>query len=146
MLRLDMSEYMERHSVAKLIGAPPGVHCVPPHTKPSTPKSPHAVCTPIQVDTCLPENCVDLSGYVGYGDGGKLTESVRRKPFCVLLLDEIEKAHPDVFNILLQVTMLPLVTCLCTPLIIDCFALPCLSDSICRIMYCQSEFCSCLHA
>lgn len=65
MLRLDMSEYMERHSVAKLIGAPPG--------------------------------------YTGYGDGGKLTEAVRRKPFCVLLLDEIEKAHPDVYNILLQV-------------------------------------------
>ncbi|KAL3152029.1 hypothetical protein ABBQ32_001144 [Trebouxia sp. C0010 RCD-2024] len=65
MLRLDMSEYMERHSVAKLIGAPPG--------------------------------------YVGYGDGGKLTEAVRRKPFCVLLFDEMEKAHPDVYNILLQV-------------------------------------------
>ncbi|KAA6426559.1 MAG: ATP-dependent Clp protease ATP-binding subunit clpA protein [Trebouxia sp. A1-2] len=74
MLQLDMSEYMERHSVAKLIGAPPG--------------------------------------YVGYGDGGKLTESVRRKPFCVLLLDEIEKAHPDVFNILLQVNMLPLTVCM----------------------------------
>ena len=47
--------------------------------------------------------CLD-AGYVGYGDGGKLTETVRRKPFCVLLLDEIEKAHPDVYNILLQVT------------------------------------------
>ena len=44
-------------------------------------------------------------GYVGYGDGGKLTEAVRRKPFCVVLLDEIEKAHPDVFNILLQVSL-----------------------------------------
>jgi ATP-dependent Clp protease ATP-binding subunit ClpC len=65
MIRLDMSEYMERHTVSKLVGAPPG--------------------------------------YVGFGEGGKLTEAVRRKPFCVLLLDEIEKAHPDVFNILLQV-------------------------------------------
>ena len=43
------------------------------------------------------------AGYIGYGDGGKLTEAVRRKPFCVLLLDEVEKAHPDVYNILLQV-------------------------------------------
>lgn len=65
MIRLDMSEYMEPHSVAKLIGSPPG--------------------------------------YVGYDDGGQLTERVRRRPYCVLLLDEIEKAHPDVFNILLQV-------------------------------------------
>ncbi len=66
MIRLDMSEYMERHTVAKLIGAPPG--------------------------------------YLGYDEGGKLTEAVRRRPFAVVLLDEIEKAHPDVFNILLQVT------------------------------------------
>ncbi|KAF6163771.1 hypothetical protein GIB67_012130 [Kingdonia uniflora] len=65
MLRLDMSEYMERHSVSKLIGSPPG--------------------------------------YVGYGEGGTLTEAVRRRPFTVVLLDEIEKAHPDIFNILLQV-------------------------------------------
>jgi ATP-dependent Clp protease ATP-binding subunit ClpB len=65
MIRLDMSEYMERHTVAKLIGAPPG--------------------------------------YVGYDEGGQLTEAVRRKPFSVILLDEIEKAHPDVFNILLQI-------------------------------------------
>jgi ATP-dependent Clp protease ATP-binding subunit ClpC len=65
MIRLDMSEYMERHTVSKLIGAPPG--------------------------------------YVGYGEGGKLTEAVRRKPFSVVLFDEIEKAHPDVFNVLLQV-------------------------------------------
>lgn len=65
MIRIDMSEYMERHSVARLIGAPPG--------------------------------------YVGYEEGGQLTERVRRKPYCVLLLDEIEKAHPDVHNILLQV-------------------------------------------
>ncbi|MGI9474196.1 MAG: ATP-dependent chaperone ClpB [Rubripirellula sp.] len=65
MLRIDMSEFMERHSVARLIGAPPG--------------------------------------YVGYEEGGKLTEAVRRRPYSVLLLDEIEKAHPDVFNILLQV-------------------------------------------
>ncbi|KAL0560880.1 hypothetical protein IC582_001295 [Cucumis melo] len=64
MLRLDMSEYMERHSVSKLIGSPPG--------------------------------------YLGYGDGGTLTEAIRRKPFTVVLLDEIEKAHPDVFNIVLQ--------------------------------------------
>jgi ATP-dependent Clp protease ATP-binding subunit ClpB len=65
MLRIDMSEYMEKHSVARLVGAPPG--------------------------------------YVGYDEGGQLTEAVRRRPYSVLLLDEIEKAHPDVFNILLQV-------------------------------------------
>lgn len=65
MVRIDMSEYMEKHAVAKLIGAPPG--------------------------------------YVGYDEGGQLTETVRRSPYCVLLLDEIEKAHSDVFNILLQV-------------------------------------------
>ena len=64
MVRLDMSEYMEKHSVARLIGAPPG--------------------------------------YVGYDEGGQLTEAVRRRPYRVILLDEIEKAHPDVFNILLQ--------------------------------------------
>ncbi len=64
-VRIDMSEYMEKHSVARLIGAPPG--------------------------------------YVGYDEGGQLTEAVRRRPYCVVLLDEIEKAHPDVFNILLQV-------------------------------------------
>jgi len=64
MVRLDMSEYMERHTVSRLIGAPPG--------------------------------------YVGYEEGGKLTEAVRRRPYCVVLLDEIEKAHRDVFNILLQ--------------------------------------------
>jgi ATP-dependent Clp protease ATP-binding subunit ClpB len=65
MVRIDMSEYMEKHSVARLIGAPPG--------------------------------------YVGYDEGGQLTEAVRRKPFAVVLFDEIEKAHPDVFNVLLQV-------------------------------------------
>ena len=65
MIRIDMSEYMEKHSVARLIGAPPG--------------------------------------YVGYEEGGYLTEAVRRKPYSVILLDEVEKAHPDVFNILLQV-------------------------------------------
>ena len=65
MIRLDMSEYMEKHTVARLIGAPPG--------------------------------------YVGYEEGGQLSESVRRKPYCVVLFDEIEKAHPDVFNVLLQV-------------------------------------------
>jgi ATP-dependent Clp protease ATP-binding subunit ClpB len=65
MVRLDMSEFMERHTVSRLIGAPPG--------------------------------------YVGYEEGGKLTEAVRRRPYCVILLDEIEKAHRDVFNILLQV-------------------------------------------
>lgn len=65
MVRIDMSEYMEKHSVARLIGAPPG--------------------------------------YVGYEEGGQLTEAVRRRPYCVILFDEIEKAHPDVFNILLQV-------------------------------------------
>ncbi len=64
MVRLDMSEYMEKHSVARLVGAPPG--------------------------------------YVGYEEGGHLTEAVRRRPYAVLLLDEIEKAHPDVFNVLLQ--------------------------------------------
>ena len=65
MIRVDMSEFMEKHSVSRLIGAPPG--------------------------------------YVGYEEGGYLTEHVRRKPYCVILLDEVEKAHPDVFNILLQV-------------------------------------------
>ena len=65
MIRIDMSEYMEKFSVQRLIGAPPG--------------------------------------YVGYDEGGQLTEAVRRRPYCVILLDEIEKAHPDVFNILLQV-------------------------------------------
>ncbi len=64
-VRLDMSEYMEKHSVARLIGAPPG--------------------------------------YVGYDEGGQLTEAVRRKPYCVVLFDEVEKAHPDVFNTLLQI-------------------------------------------
>ena len=65
MVRIDMSEYMEKHSVSRLIGAPPG--------------------------------------YVGYDEGGQLTEAVRRKPYSVILFDEVEKAHPDVFNILLQV-------------------------------------------
>ena len=65
MVRLDMSEYMERHSVSKLVGAPPG--------------------------------------YVGFGQGGTLTEAIRRRPFTILLFDEIEKAHPDVFNVLLQI-------------------------------------------
>jgi ATP-dependent Clp protease ATP-binding subunit ClpC len=65
MIRLDMSEFMERHTVARLVGAPPG--------------------------------------YVGYDEGGQLTEAVRRKGYCVILFDEIEKAHPDVFNILLQI-------------------------------------------
>jgi ATP-dependent Clp protease ATP-binding subunit ClpB len=65
MVRLDMSEYMEKHTVARLIGAPPG--------------------------------------YVGYDEGGQLTEAIRRRPYAVILLDEIEKAHPDVFNVLLQV-------------------------------------------
>ena len=64
MVRIDMSEYMEKHSVSRLIGAPPG--------------------------------------YVGYDEGGQLTEAVRRRPYSVVLLDEIEKAHPDVFNVLLQ--------------------------------------------
>jgi ATP-dependent Clp protease ATP-binding subunit ClpB len=65
MVRIDMSEFMEKHSVARLIGAPPG--------------------------------------YVGYEEGGYLTEAVRRRPYAVILLDEVEKAHPDVFNVLLQV-------------------------------------------
>ena len=64
-VRLDMSEYQERHTVARLIGAPPG--------------------------------------YIGYDEGGQLTEAVRRRPYCVVLLDEIEKAHPEVFDVLLQV-------------------------------------------
>jgi ATP-dependent Clp protease ATP-binding subunit ClpC len=65
MIRIDMSEYMEKHSVSRLVGSPPG--------------------------------------YVGYDEGGQLTEAVRRKPYSVILFDEIEKAHPDVFNILLQI-------------------------------------------
>ena len=65
MVRIDMSEYQEKHTVARLLGAPPG--------------------------------------YVGYEEGGQLTEAVRRKPYSVILFDEIEKAHPDVFNVLLQI-------------------------------------------
>src|SRR5207247_33758 len=65
MIRLDMSEYGEKHSVARMIGAPPG--------------------------------------YIGHEEGGQLTEAVRRRPYAVILLDEIEKAHPDVFHILLQI-------------------------------------------
>ena len=65
LIRIDMSEYMEKHSVSRLIGSPPG--------------------------------------YVGYEEGGQLTETVRRNPYSVILFDEIEKAHPDVFNILLQI-------------------------------------------
>jgi ATP-dependent Clp protease ATP-binding subunit ClpB len=65
MIRIDMSEYSEKHSVARLVGAPPG--------------------------------------YVGYEEGGQLTEAVRRRPYCVILLDEVEKAHPEIFNVLLQV-------------------------------------------
>ena len=65
MIRIDMSEYMEPHSVSKLIGSPPG--------------------------------------YVGFEEGGQLTEKIRRKPYSVILFDEIEKAHPDVMNMLLQI-------------------------------------------
>jgi len=65
MIRLDMTEYMEKHSVSRLVGAPPG--------------------------------------YIGYDEGGKLTEAVRRRPYCLVLLDELEKAHPDVAGILLQI-------------------------------------------
>jgi ATP-dependent Clp protease ATP-binding subunit ClpC len=65
MIRFDMSEYMEKHTVSRMLGAPPG--------------------------------------YIGYDEGGLLTNAVRRKPYAVILLDEIEKAHPDIFNILLQV-------------------------------------------
>jgi ATP-dependent Clp protease ATP-binding subunit ClpB len=65
MIRIDMSEYMEKHTVSRLVGAPPG--------------------------------------YVGYDEGGQLTEAVRRRPYCVILFDEIEKAHHDVFNVLLQI-------------------------------------------
>ncbi len=65
LIRVDMSEYMEKHSVSKLIGSPPG--------------------------------------YVGYDEGGQISEKIRRKPYSVILFDEVEKAHPDVFNILLQV-------------------------------------------
>ena len=65
LIRIDMSEYMEKHSVSRMIGSPPG--------------------------------------YVGYEEGGQLTEKVRRKPYAVILFDEVEKAHPDVFNVLLQI-------------------------------------------
>ena len=65
LVQIDMSEYMEKHNVSRLIGAPPG--------------------------------------YVGYEEGGQLTERIRRRPYSVVLLDEIEKAHPDVFNMLLQI-------------------------------------------
>jgi ATPases with chaperone activity, ATP-binding subunit len=72
MTRIDMSEYQEKHTVSRLVGAPPG--------------------------------------YVGYDEGGQLTEAVRRKPYSVVLLDEIEKAHPDVWNVLLQVLMTVVLT------------------------------------
>ena len=65
LIKIDMSEFMERHNVSRLVGAPPG--------------------------------------YVGYEEGGQLTEAVRRRPYCVILLDEVEKAHPEVFNMLLQI-------------------------------------------
>ncbi len=65
LIQIDMSEYMEKHNVSRLVGAPPG--------------------------------------YVGYEEGGQLTEKVRRRPYSVVLFDEIEKAHPDVFNMLLQI-------------------------------------------
>jgi ATP-dependent Clp protease ATP-binding subunit ClpC len=65
LIRIDMSEFMEKHNVSRLVGAPPG--------------------------------------YVGYEEGGQLTERIRRRPYSVLLLDEIEKAHPDVYNMLLQI-------------------------------------------
>jgi ATP-dependent Clp protease ATP-binding subunit ClpC len=65
LIHLDMSEYMEKHNVSRLVGAPPG--------------------------------------YVGYEEGGQLTEQIRRRPYAVVLLDEVEKAHPDVFNMLLQI-------------------------------------------
>ena len=65
MIRIDMSEYQEKHTVARLLGAPPG--------------------------------------YIGFEEGGQLTEAVRRRPYCVILFDEIEKAHHDVFNVLLQI-------------------------------------------
>ena len=65
LIKIDMSEFMERHNVSRLVGAPPG--------------------------------------YVGFDEGGQLTEAVRRKNYCVILLDEVEKAHPEVFNILLQI-------------------------------------------
>ena len=65
MIRIDMSEYMEKHAVSRLIGSPPG--------------------------------------YVGHEEGGQLTEAIRRKPYAVILFDEVEKAHPDVFHLLLQV-------------------------------------------
>ena len=74
MIRVDMSEYMEKHSVARLVGSPPG--------------------------------------YVGYDEGGQLSEKVRRNPYAVVLFDEVEKAHPDVFNILLQVLDEGHITCL----------------------------------
>ena len=67
LIRIDMSEYMEKFAISRLIGAPPG--------------------------------------YVGYEEGGQLSEKVRRRPYSVILLDEVEKAHPDVFNMLLQVLM-----------------------------------------
>ena len=72
MIRLDMSEFMEKHSVSKIIGSPPG--------------------------------------YVGYDEAGQVTEKVRRRPYSVLLFDEIEKAHPDVMNILLQILMVEKLT------------------------------------
>ncbi len=105
MVRLDMSEFMERHTVSKLIGSPPG--------------------------------------YVGYNEGGQLTEAVRRRPYTVVLFDEIEKAHPDVFNMLLQVRSLsaPAAPLLCCLAFCCCITAVSIGGSVC-IVSCYGSVCS----
>jgi hypothetical protein len=109
LLRLDMSEYMERHSVSKLVGAPPGVAGRGGAAKGRMLRM--ACSSSAGGGLSVPPGYCGLvsvrPGYVGFGDGGKLTEAIRRRPFSVVLFDEIEKAHPDVFSMLLQVGRSP---------------------------------------
>ena len=132
MVRLDMSEFMERHTVSKLIGSPPGAEMAHVHScggmiahaqsKFSTSQEwlakmalTQAAMPPSRNLRCC-RSLIALSwevgsdvmhtlfpGYVGYNEGGQLTEAVRRRPYTVVLFDEIEKAHPDVFNMMLQI-------------------------------------------
>ena len=110
MVRLDMSEFMERHTVSKLIGSPPGSF----HTITTL----FEICLKLQISCSSREYLITAlrltvslkrskraaaAGYVGYNEGGQLTEAVRRRPYTVVLFDEIEKAHPDVFNMMLQI-------------------------------------------
>ena len=132
MVRLDMSEFMERHTVSKLIGSPPGArralqtsdHAIARwHSPLRSLLSPRMSCSrsvqslsdcawefgtfmmlpPLSGARLFHSLCTLCAGYVGYNEGGQLTEAVRRRPYTVVLFDEIEKAHPDVFNMMLQI-------------------------------------------